>query len=270
MTRRGAAWPKKIGSAATEYNYFNGEVLAEYNLGDQVWSDYIFAGGRRLAAAGTDDIFNPGFEQALEGWVVGASDSTGSEQVITDATRAHSGNNYLQLSTTTAQVIADNQVVAVNPGDQVTFGGWVYLEPSSAAGAFVDWNLHVRDASGNDIAFPGGLPNATTASWTYQTFTYTVPSGAASVQLYAQIFEPTGLTTARFDDGFLTGASGLGVHFYHADHLGSARLMTDASGNQSWSATYLPFGQEWNPQCHHQPLQIHRQRTRLRIQPRQF
>ncbi len=24
--------------------------------------------------------------------------------------------------------------------------------------------------------------------------------------------------------------------------------MTDASGNQSWSATYLPFGQEWNPQ----------------------
>jgi RHS repeat-associated protein len=24
--------------------------------------------------------------------------------------------------------------------------------------------------------------------------------------------------------------------------------MTDGSGNQTWSATYLPFGQEWNPQ----------------------
>ncbi len=95
---QGRRMTKKIGSTTTEYIYFNGDVLAEYNLGDQVWSDYIFAGGRRLASAGTD---------------------------------------------------------------------------------------------------------------------------------------PTGL----------------GVRYYHADHLGSARLMTDASGNQAWSATYLPFGQEWNPQA---------------------
>jgi len=43
---------KKIGSSTTEYVYFNGDVLAEYNLGNHVWSDYIFAAGRRLAAAG--------------------------------------------------------------------------------------------------------------------------------------------------------------------------------------------------------------------------
>jgi len=207
-------------------------------------SSPLVGGSPRLA---TDDILNPGFEQGLEGWTVAAGDSSGSEQVITDPTRAHSGNNYLQLSTTTAQVVADNQIVAVNPGDQLTFGGWAFLESGSASGAAVGWNLIVRDANGNVLGFPGA-GNATSATWTYQSYTYTVPSGGASVGLYAQIYLPTGSTTARFDDGFLTGASGLGVRYYHADHLGSARLMTDASGNQTWSATYLPFGQEWNPQ----------------------
>ena len=244
----GRRMAKKIGSATTEYISFNGDVIAEYNLGDQVWSDYIFAGGRRLAAAGTDDILNPGFEQVLEGWSTAASDGSGSEQVITDSTRAHSGSNYLQLASTTAQVIADNEVVAVNPGDQLTFGGWVYLEPGSATGGYVGWNLSVLDANGNALGFPGAT-NVTSAAWTYQSVNYTVPSGGASVRLYAQIYQPTGATTARFDDGFLTGASGLGVHYYHGDHLGSARLMTDSSGNQSWSAAYLPFGQEWNPQA---------------------
>jgi RHS repeat-associated protein len=244
---QGRRMAKKFGSATTEYIHFNGDVLAEYNVGDLLWNDYIFAGGRRLAAAGIDDIFNPGFEQGLEGWRTWAGDSSGSEQVITDATRAHSGKNYLQLSSTTAQVVAENQVAAVNPGDQLTFGGWVYLEPGSATGGYVGWNIGVLDANGNALAYDGAA-NVTSGAWTYQSVNYTVPTGGASVFLYAQIIQPSGLTTARFDDAFLTGASGLGVHYYHADHLGSARLMTDASGNQSWSANYLPFGLEWNPQ----------------------
>jgi len=241
----GRRMAKKIGSATTEYIYFNGDVLAEYNLGDQVWSDYIFAGGRRLAAAGTDDIFNPGFEQGLEGWRTWAGDSSGSEQVITDATRAHSGNKYLQLSTTTAQVWTGNQLIAVNPGDQLTFGGWAYLEAGSVGGAWVSWNLAVLDKNGNVLEFPttGGV---SWAAWTLLSANYTVPSGGASVWLYAQIYQPTGLITARFDDGFLTGASGLGVQYYHGDHLGSTRLITDASGNVVSSLDYLPFGEEWD------------------------
>ena len=168
--------------------------------------------------------------------------------MITDSTRAHSGNNYLQLSTTTAQVWTGNQVIAVNPGDQLTFGGWVYLEPGSATGGMIGWNIEVMDANGNALGIPGAS-NITAGAWTYQSVNYTVPTGAASVWLYAQIYQPTGTTTVRFDDGFLTGASGQGVHYYHGDHLGSARLMTDSGGNVTWSATYLPFGQEWNPQA---------------------
>jgi RHS repeat-associated protein len=242
----GRRMAKKIGSATTEYIHFNRDVLAEYSVGDQVWNDYIFAGSRRLVVAGTDDIFNPGFEQGTEGWRTWAANSSGSEQVVTDPTRAHSGSKYLQLSSTTAQVWTADQTIAVNPGDQLTFGGWAFLESGNAA--CVGWNLAVLDANGNPLNYPvAGC--VTGAAWTYQSATYTVPSGAASVTLYAQIYQPTGLITARFDDAFLTGASGQGVRYYHADHLGSARLMTDSSGNPVWSATYLPFGTEWNPQA---------------------
>lgn len=40
-----------------------------------------------------------------------------------------------------------------------------------------------------------------------------------------------------------------GTQYYHSDHLGSARLMTDASGNPvaGSEATFLPFGQEYSP-----------------------
>jgi RHS repeat-associated protein len=36
--------------------------------------------------------------------------------------------------------------------------------------------------------------------------------------------------------------------YYHGDYLGSERLMTSENGYPVWSSTFLPFGQEWNPQ----------------------
>ena len=36
--------------------------------------------------------------------------------------------------------------------------------------------------------------------------------------------------------------------YYHADHLGTTRLLTGWEGWPMWSGTFLPFGQEWNPE----------------------
>jgi RHS repeat-associated protein len=38
------------------------------------------------------------------------------------------------------------------------------------------------------------------------------------------------------------------TNYYHGDHLGSSRQMTTVNGYPTWSSTFLPFGQEWNPQ----------------------
>jgi RHS repeat-associated protein len=39
----------------------------------------------------------------------------------------------------------------------------------------------------------------------------------------------------------------LATSYYHGDRLGSAQLTTSENGYPTWSSTYLPFGQEWNP-----------------------
>ncbi len=36
--------------------------------------------------------------------------------------------------------------------------------------------------------------------------------------------------------------------YYHSDHLGSSRVLSSTFGYPVWQGTYLPFGQEWNPQ----------------------
>lgn len=78
---------KKIDSANTWCIRFGSKVIAECDVPSQptesisLCHDYIFAGGRRLAAAVTDDIPNPSFEQGMEGWRTWAGDSSGSERL---------------------------------------------------------------------------------------------------------------------------------------------------------------------------------------------
>ena len=54
--------------------------------------------------------------------------------------------------------------------------------------------------------------------------------------------------------GGVQHVSGVGLNsdettnYYHGDHLGSQRLMTNTNGYPTWSATFLPFGEEWNQQ----------------------
>jgi len=40
----------------------------------------------------------------------------------------------------------------------------------------------------------------------------------------------------------------MGTDYYHSDHLGTVRLMTNYWGWPIWQGTFLPFGQEANPQ----------------------
>jgi len=44
------------------------------------------------------------------------------------------------------------------------------------------------------------------------------------------------------------GSVTLETFYHHGDHLGPARLTTSENGYPTWSSTFLPFGQEWNPQ----------------------
>ncbi|MGE0407041.1 MAG: RHS repeat-associated core domain-containing protein [Candidatus Korobacteraceae bacterium] len=203
----------------------------------KIGADHHDAGscGQRIAKAG-QQVDNSGFESGMGGWVWGGSEAT----AVTDASKAHSGTKYLQLSTSTGVVSAHDKVLAVRTGEVVRFGGWVY--PESGDGSSF-WKLVAYDSGMNPVEYPGYI-TLSQGSWQLQDQTYTVPSGVAYVRLYTQIYQPTGASVVRFDDGFLIA----GTEYYHGDHLGSSRLMTDASGAKTWEATYLPFGYEINPQ----------------------
>ncbi len=36
--------------------------------------------------------------------------------------------------------------------------------------------------------------------------------------------------------------------YYQGDHLGTSRKLLSSNGYPIWEGTFLPFGQEWNPQ----------------------
>jgi hypothetical protein len=63
--------------------------------------------------------------------------------------------------------------------------------------------------------------------------TYVAQSGAASVRLYNEIYAAPGAVTGRFDDGFVLA----GPRYYHGDHLGSARQMSNANAYPVWEVT---------------------------------
>lgn len=45
-----------------------------------------------------------------------------------------------------------------------------------------------------------------------------------------------------------TSSDGTGAQYFHSDHIGSTRLVTDSAGNSLWQATYDPFGYELSVQ----------------------
>ena len=174
-----------------------------------------------------NQLQNPGFEQGTSGW------SFSGATLVTNASNAHSGTNYVNLSVATggaATVIGPS--ITISPGDKITYGGWVNLQ--SGGGAAVGWTLAVFDANNNAITYQNiGSPGS--PGWTYQTYTYTVPANGASAFLYVQVYQATGTTVLLADDGFLEDRP-IWSQTFQYDQFGNIWK----SGSMLFQATYSP------------------------------
>jgi RHS repeat-associated protein len=150
--------------------------------------------------------------------------------------RRHSAYHQLTLCRLTRNLTSLN--IPVNPGDQVTFGGWVYLE-SGGSSWQPGWWLGVRDANRIAINWISASPPAS-SGWAYQSGTFTVPSGAAYVWLYATVYQNTTTTAIRVDDGFLD----VGTNYYVEDMLGTSRVGTTNTRVVCYDADFYPYGDE--------------------------
>jgi RHS repeat-associated protein len=101
------------------------------------------------------------------------------------------------------------------------------------------------DSNHNMVATVVPTPwSVTTAgAWTYEAGSYQVPANVAYVYFYANVYQSSGTTTARFDDGFAI----FGTHYFHPDQL-STRLTTDATGAVIGQQGHFPFGESWYAQ----------------------
>ena len=228
-------------SSGTLYWYGSGgDILSETDASGNTIAEYVFFGGKRVAMLPGNALPNAGFEQGSQSWNL----CSGIPQVITDATRAHSGSNFLWASTSVYACAISNQQVSVSPGEQLTFGGWTYLESGSS---LLRWVLVAYDANNNQVGAAAASPNtASPLIWTQEIGTFTVPAGASYVQIYCEIYLPNGTTAARFDDGFITFGSFAGSTpiYYVEDLLGTSRVITDTSGVVCYDADFYPYGGE--------------------------
>src|SRR5206468_7781501 len=189
---------------------------------------------RLLTGMGQTQLSNGGFEQGSQSWNL----CSGIPQVITDSARSHSGSNFLWASTSVYACAISNQHVPVSPGEQVTFGGWTYLESGSS---LLRWVLVAYDANNNQVGAAAASPNtASLQIWTQEVSTYTIPSGAAYVQIYCEIYQPSVATAARFDDGFLYNNGAPAVIAQNLDYLPFGEL----NSSDFWHTTHQFTGDE--------------------------
>lgn len=229
----------KVGSKLYWYGA-RSDILAETDAYGNTAAEYVFFGGKRIAMLPGNSAPNAGFEQGSLDWSVGTGIS-----IITDLTKAHTGSNYAQGSTATSAFLDSTQYIPVVPGQQITFGGWGYRE--SGASGSVTWALAIYDANKNPLSYLTPSPsNVSSAAWTLQQGSVTIQAGAAYALLYAQVYQASRQTVARFDDGFVGfgGGGGSGNLLYVEDQLGTSRVITGSSGAVCYDADFTPYGGE--------------------------
>lgn len=261
---------KDTGGTGTEYVYFNGSVIAEKDVTSGTWSDYVFAGGTRIARA-------TNFEHQLH---------------ISGQICSNCGWQWYQFNFTNLNGLA-GRVIQV--GDALRWSQWsgggskggiivTYTDGTdsccSSAPLINDqngenigqstlssnrWEYRIGNFSpvaGKTISqirlYANG--NSTPPQWDiyFQDLVYTAADGTV-IPLFSQNatvpgfsgFGSTGMTqtSATINNCVGSGCAPINTTtYYHGDQIGSSRLLTNGTGYPIWQGTFLPFGEEYNAQ----------------------
>jgi RHS repeat-associated protein len=251
---------KDVGANFTEYVHFGSNVIAEK---DQTggWTDYIVAGGKRIAKADSSR-----YEISVQGTNTAAGQSTWWQIA---------GAPQVAVATGDKLYILQNQQGAAAGGIILTFtdGGNSSWGAQDQIGYFANsdrqlsvWHSRVVDLSqysGKTInGFQVGNSSAASAgSWNIQYAeivlvkadgtVFPVYNGQQSLSFVLAANNTsgvTGLAATITTDATVSGNALLAQQYYHGDQIGSSRLMTSGGGWPVWQGTFLPYGEEYNPQ----------------------
>jgi RHS repeat-associated protein len=263
------------GQPSIEYIYFGGQPIAEHNLGNGRWDDYIFAGGRRIARAshltnilqtnGTCNTRANGCRSQftfsysfLPNYQIQPGDKLYISQYATAGAIAGPALDYKDKNGNlvygdTITGVYDQDGCPMNQ-DCLSYSGsawhWRRIDLSPLAGATLTGRVYVETY--------GTTADNTGWSVYYDSIVLVTANGSV-YPIFTGV--PDGQAPSLANTWNQPGASGLSYNpyqvswpqmynwettYYHADQLGSSRLLTTTGGWPVWQGTYTPFGREVN------------------------
>ena len=244
---------KDVGANYTEYIYFGSNIIAEHDQAGG-WSDYIFANGKRIAKA--DD-----YEHQIQ--VSGQVCSACGTQTYSLA--------FSNLGSLAGHVIQSGDILRWQQWQNTgTFGGIAVnltdgtksVTIGSAANQWQSFAVDLSTLHGKTISSIALYEDPATqpGTWTlyYQDIVFTAANGTVQ-PLFSQNLTVPALTGSG-TSGVTSVATAIHVcldpgcapsnttTYYHGDQIGSSRLLSNGHGYPVWQGTFLPFGEEYNPQ----------------------
>ncbi len=180
----------------------------DYSGGTIILDDFTLTGSKNV-------LTNPGFELADaqdDGFGWGSALGGGHAEVVTDASMAHSGDNYLSIGVTDNwAVFYSEDSIPAQFGETWNFSGFgKSVSGGDGAGAF--FKLEAKDAAGTVLGTTDDVALAMTNDWENHSIEFVMPEG--TVQMAAVIVASRWDGVAcdfAFDDMFLMSMGVLDV-----------------------------------------------------------
>ena len=255
---------KVVAGASTEYIHFGGQVLAT-RASDGSWQDYIAGPGGRLARAQDSD-------NGLRVYGTRCS-SCGTQYMDYYLSNAGGLNNYTirsgdKLYFTQYQLAGSHGGVVLLFSDS-TNSNWgvkdkegYYLNDDQMQAGTHFRTVDLSSLAGKKITQLALNDESDTAAGSfaiiYENMVLVSTDGTVQPIYTGQTASPVSSITGT------SGITGTGSHidvntghaiypqqttlYFGTDHLGSSRLMTAGYGYPVWQGTFLPYGQEYNPE----------------------
>jgi len=193
-----------IGGFHIEFS-ISGGGDGDYSNGTIVLDDLKLTGSNNV-------LTNPGFESADgSGWGSAMGDAAGHAEVVTDASMAHGGDNYLSIGVTDNwAVYYSEDSIPAQFGETWRLSGFGKSLSGDGGGAF--FKLEAKDAAGTVLGTTGDVAIAVTDEWENHSIEFVMPEG--TVQMAAVIVASRWDGVAcdfAFDDMFLMSMGVLDV-----------------------------------------------------------
>ncbi len=241
--------------AWTEYEFNGGQVLSTHDQND-VWTDFIYANGQKIARTANQDwhIHLQGYAPNAQTWALYSLNGLPSNYLV------HSGDHILLRQYQSATARGGVNVGATQNGS-TTWTAWNERDQDgqignndSVTGSWHQRSIDLSRLAGGTLTglILSGDQNSS-GNWTIDFADIALVSSSGTVlPLYNQ--QPGASLSLAWNNGMSNvqastsatpepGSSG-NVHFFVADHLGSTSVELASGGWPVWQTEYTPFGQE--------------------------